>query len=371
MLELESLKLQSKEAGFYFEKLNRLGALCWTYSTGAKTTAGKNILKVFCPICHKDPLTKDVNDRGLFTQTMDGFKKSVRCGCSKGRARVLSSLGVDIYIGEKKTTKEGNTLTIDSVKSTDKGKIRTYNITCSVCSLDKELYPLESLSATVGNFFKENFNPCGCGVKENLTLKQKKIKIERIIKDDPFLIFKGFTENSYNKGKHCYLKLQCLKHNHYWESTCFNNFLYRYLNQNNNNNGCEYCKRSVSREIGRKINNGVYLGKECEEDTLYLLKVTINDDLYFKIGRSFNLKRRIKLLENDIMRNYPENSNLAIEVIKTYTDNHANIANFEQHLHELNNINKNTPIIKFSGYSEFFYYNPTVLNNFNGFIKNL
>lgn len=58
-------------------------------------------------------------------------------------------------------------------------KPKQYIISCSVCSLDEELYPLGSIKSTKHKLIKRNTTPCGCGGRNTYTKQQIEILIKR------------------------------------------------------------------------------------------------------------------------------------------------------------------------------------------------
>jgi hypothetical protein len=85
----------------------------------------------------------------------------------------------------------------------------------------------------------------------------------------------------------------------------------------NGGNRCATCSRAN--------NAGKYLHRLEDRDTLYLLSLSLEDERFIKIGRSFNLSSRIHTLNST--------SPYFIEILDTYSGSHADIFEKEQSWH--------------------------------------
>ena len=113
---------------------------------------------------------------------------------------------VDSFIGETFDTPQGGVLTVVGVLPKVKGKHLKYQITCSVCSEDKELYP-DLFESTKGNLVSGKV-PCGCAKIPKLTDRQETIIINRHLKENAtHLTVVGVSDRK--SGRHKVYTLSC------------------------------------------------------------------------------------------------------------------------------------------------------------------
>lgn len=103
---------------------------------------------------------------------------------------------VDDFVGKVFSIGEGTTYTV--IKDKDlKGK---YTLSCSVCSLDKELWPDGSIKVKYEKL-KVGRVPCGCSVSTNYTKQQDLIRMNRLCLGTTFSVIKDKPTNN-NRGKY-------------------------------------------------------------------------------------------------------------------------------------------------------------------------
>ena len=252
------------------------------------------------------------------------------------------------------------------------GKSITFKVTCMECSKDKELFPDSYFVSIKGNLLK-GAKPCGCSKSPKWYDWQFLILARRAGEKKGFTVH-GFAEPF--KNAHTRLSLECLKDGHKWNLS-INSVL-------NKNRGCPKCsgkyipteqealqkcidickemdydalgfpdgyKNQKSRfEYNCKIHgkqnvsynnfvnggnrcggcakdlgngNGYYPERKDEQDYLYILNF---DNKFIKVGRSFDVERRIP----ELQRNYGV---LGIQKLRIFTATHQEIYDYEQELH--------------------------------------
>lgn len=267
---------------------------------------GHHKLTFVCQACMYDHNVevRDLSEGLKFNSTIYRLKSGkYPCGCAKQRGKtLLQHFNVDDFIGFSKKFKD-NVVTIKECVG-GKGNKRKYIFDCSVCSLDKELYPYGSLTTTKSNLMSRNTPNCGCGLSSrNLKEWQHRIKATRIC-NEKGLTFEGWVGDfaGTNKTK---VKLFC-KYHGLSENTRLDKL---YLREG----GCEPC----SQELG---NYGYYKDRIDEVDFLYLLKPSCGE-FFCKVGRSFNPEKRIYQHENS--------SGYKFEVLSIVEGKHKDIFNLE------------------------------------------
>lgn len=259
------------------------------------------------------------------------------------------------------------------------GRITTFKVTCTECSKDPELFPDGYFVSAKGNLVRGK-KPCGCGKNVRWKSWQYLILAKRAAKSR--FIVHGFAEEFKNhKTK---LSLECLKDGHRWTASIDSVI--------NINNGCPKCsveqKKTPEQEALQKcidickemgydvigfpdgyknnrsrfeycckihgkqnisyfsfVNNGTRCGgcwkekgngngyypeRKDETDFLYVLNF---NSKFIKVGRSFDVERRIPELQR-------ESGIQDIYKLRIFTATHQEIYDYEQELHgELRNLN--------------------------------
>lgn len=290
----EKLKNEFKEYPLFQEGINKQGSTYFCFWDGksyyppAKSrkntvSKGHKRLIVVCSRCLKDDnkaFANEVSNLQIATTIYKIQKGETCCGCNKrGRNKVLLSLGIDDYIG-KKFKYTTNTLEVIKYHS-GVGNTKKYQLYCDICSKDKELWPEGSILSTMANLTRSTNKPCcGCNPdKVRWTEDQYKVRVERIC-EDKGLIFKGWFGGLFDKNaKNTRLNLLCPLH-----GLSTNTRLDKFISREG---GCRKC----SQQQGKW---GYYKEKLESKDYLYLLKAEGEGEIFFKMGRSFDPKRRLK-----------------------------------------------------------------------------
>lgn len=194
---------------------------------------------------------------------------------------------------------------------------------CSICSRDKELFPLPFKQGK-GDWGKRI--PCGCGGQTKWNKEQWYILCKRKSKEMGN-IFIGF-EGEF-KGCYTHIKQVCGKdpsHNS-WNTSTVDKLIY-------SSRGCPQCAIDNS-------SFGLYEKRVDEEDNLYLIIFTSFDkkENFIKVGRTFDMQQRT----SDYLKYYN------IEVLDTIQDKHSEIRSLEKHIHKVLDKFHYTPLTPFGG----------------------
>ena len=284
-------------------------------------------------------------------------------------------------IGKEYQTPKGGILTIKGVHNQKKRRNLNYILHCSICSKDEELWPDGSIYATRAVLDKGGI-VCGCGLNPKWTEEQTLLRVKRKTKDRgwKFLGFKGKYKGNVTK-----VILNNPETNNTWDSFTIDTFLnsnYRdpslqykgkYLPEEThikdffktgrfsegtkferdlerrNKVGCTPywwvtcgdCKTKYNSfgsnlkrgAVGcdcytrdRNNRNGYYPDRAEEQDTLY---VYCFDNKYIKVGRTFDMQRRLYHLST-----MSGTSRDKITLLYQEQNNHDYIYRLEQDIHE-------------------------------------
>ncbi|CAH9013439.1 putative homing endonuclease [Vibrio phage 496E54-1] len=123
-------------------------------------------------------------------------------------------------LGTKYITKEGSEITVVGVHSKRNHKT-TYELHCSICSLDLEMFPKGSIYS-VSDTIRNKRTPCGCSVKYKCSEDQYRIRIGRKCRELGYS-FNGFYEKF--SGCDTLLRLFNPVTNNSWETTSIQSLL--------------------------------------------------------------------------------------------------------------------------------------------------
>lgn len=258
------------------------------------------------------------------TMSPDSFKAGMGCGTCAGR----TSNG-DYFIGTEHTTLAGNTITVVGLNRITVGKVRVYDLECSVCSKDEELFPKGSITSSKGNLLSGRI-PCGCSKNYQWDKRQYTLKIARYCAENN-LTFNGYVGGW--RGNVTGVSFTC-KNNHVWDTCKIHKVL-----------GKEpaYCKYCIQEER----NWGYYENRVLDTDYLYIVRFTSESESFIKIGRSFNVEKRI----GGLLR-----SGYDVQLMLKFKGSHMDVYKQEQLLHKT--LRKAgfcvTPLVSFAGDSECF-----------------
>ncbi len=261
------------------------------------------------------------------------------------------------------------------------GTNTVFKVTCTECSKDPELFPAGYFVSVKGSMIR-GIKPCGCGKNVRWKDFQYLILARRAAKD--LFIVHGFVDGF--KNQKTKLNLECLKDGHKWTARVhhvINSFsgcpkcrdissaeqrrtpehiaLQKCINickemdynvvgfvdgykgahktrfeyvcpkhgiQNISYNDfvhsgsrCSGCWRDKQKELGN--GNGYFPERRDEQDFLYILDF---DGKFIKVGRSFDVERRLGELQKD-------SGIKDIIKLRIFTATHQEIYDFEQELH--------------------------------------
>ncbi len=285
------------------------------------------------------------------------------------------------FIGWKS---EDGLLEVIGIHGKTKNSTTLYKVTCTECSKDPELFPEGYFVCTKGHL-KGGVRPCGCSKKPEWKNWQYLILASRAAKDR--FVVHGFAEEF--KNQKTKLNLECLKDGHKWTASINNvintgngcpacksisdaeqkktpehvalqkcvdickemnydivGFPDGYKNQRsrfeynckihgkqnvsyndfiNKGTRCGGCAKDENirrlREDGN--GNGYYSERKDETDLLYVLNF---NNKFIKVGRSFDVERRIPELQR-------ESGIQEIIKLRIFTATHQEIYDYEQELH--------------------------------------
>lgn len=161
-------------------------------------------------------------------------------------------------VGSELKTDKGSVLNV--VGSTSKNGIKTYQLECSRCSRDREMYPT-GLFGLTNSHLRRGVIPCGCAKNPRFSKTQYVIRINRSCENRGY-VFLGFIGTW--KGNGTKLKLKCLIDGNIWDTTSIRNFFA--------GKGCSECGKESNKARSRKsdsfhINTFMITGKFMKGST--------------------------------------------------------------------------------------------------------
>lgn len=226
------------------------------------------------------------------------------------------------WIGYTNILSNGSHLTV--VK--EKGK--TLYVKCSSCSQDKELYP--DLFRLVKSDWIAGKIPCGCSKSPRRSKRQYEILVRRRLESQG-KTFNGFVGDW--KGYKTSVGVICERGHSYTISSTD-----KVMSRNNR------CKTCIKDGLERYA-YGYYSERLEKEDTLYLMRMSKDEEVFYKIGRSFDVEHRISRLKC---------CEYEIALLATYQHDHQYIYKLEKKLHQHLRKYKHKPFHKFQGETECF-----------------
>lgn len=191
-----------------------------------------------------------------------------------------------------------------------RGRKIYWNYTCPICSKDE--YAKNGLCSGVFESsisrLKVGNKSCRCSGRYRWSQEQREHQIKKVCERDG-LKFLGWADGYY-KNSHSKFSWICNKGH-----TCKTSLI-SFLSQNTR---CLTCLKETS------VMYGYYSNRTTEKDFLYVLD--FGD--YLKVGRSFNVKQRLKGLSKE--SSTPQDQ---INVIKLYSGTHQEVYDIEQWVHE-------------------------------------
>lgn len=297
----------------------------------------------------------------------------------------------DVY-GEDYTTKFGNTISIGFSSEINEYGVSQFVAECNICSEDKELWPRGSLKVTIRNI-RNRVASCGCSSTCRYTDRQREIQITRMCQGTGW-IFKGFdyypvvsnqtkailynpTSDTVRESLVCNLIKNGIKDfviGSEKDEEVLQKFFQKYkklyaegtsVKRNMDLSearktillSCPACgkqnspirKESIVKGLRpckcMQDHTGYFHNRRNETDTLYLLRFEKEGEVFYKIGRSFNVPERIKSM-------CKQHKVYKVDVLSELKDCHKTIFDMETELHQIlyRGGYHYTPSVEFSGY---------------------
>ena len=257
------------------------------------------------------------NNNRWYTATYSGLK--VGDGCPlEGVERSANKLRMPF------TTFIENIALRDNVKkyyviTEDQDNLNYCNIYCPVCAEDM----FSKAGLCTGNFrtrkayLLDNCIPCRCSTSPKYTSEQKEFKVKLKVTDvnGKFLSFSRNTEVEYLCSNNHHVKVH------------YNSFV-------NDGDGCRQCYNLYHRSLG------LYPKRKEDPDTLYVILLSNIEECFVKVGRSFNLDKRLRDYE---LAGYEISSMFIVE------DTHTNIYDLEQEILQFFKDFRYKPLTYFKG----------------------
>ena len=207
--------------------------------------------------------------------------------------------------------KEGTIFTRNTKRRDHKGGYSFWEVTCPSCSHDeyvKNNLCSGTFTSTLGSL-KRGYVPCRCHPLYKWTQEQKEYQIQKVCAKEGLIFIKWVGDRYKNSDSK--FEWRC-KAGHKCETSAAS-FL--------KGARCLHCYKRLQKQRGRGF--GYFPERKEEQDFLYVL---IFDEQYLKVGRSFDIKRRIKELKR-----FSKTQN--IRIISLYSGSHQEVYNTEQYLH--------------------------------------
>lgn len=144
---------------------------------------------------------------------------------------------IDDFIGTQFQTPTGSMLTVNHIIGKQQRR-KLYDVSCSICSEDKELYP-NGFVASKSDMTRGRI-PCGCSKKPQLSEQQYSVIVKRVCKEKnyKFIEFLGGYKNKNTK-----VVYECPIHGTQ-NTSSYDNFV-------NKSNGCRQCAHNTLIESKR------------------------------------------------------------------------------------------------------------------------
>lgn len=267
------------------------------------------------------------NDHGEWSSTsIDNFfseKRDKGCkSCQKVKLRTPDKEMINRFLSTGKFT-EGTTFKRIFNEGSNSSFI-PWEYNCPVCSND--IYVRNNLCKGVfyclSSSLKRGHRSCRCSKVYQWTKDQREFGIKRICKENGLSFKEWEPEEKYFNSSSVF-KWICAK-GHHTKSEAG-----RFINEGHKCNDC----------FRESIEWGLYKNRLEDADNLYLMLFISKYESFIKVGRAFNLLRRLD--------NFPKEYD--IKILSFYENNHLTVYNTEQRYHRLINKYKYKPFIKFSG----------------------
>lgn len=177
---------------------------------------------------------------------------------------------------------------------------------CPLCSNDEYVQNglCEGVFEAAGGTLKKGNRSCRCSNTYKWSQEQREYQVMKVCKEEG-LTFIGWSE----KYKGAFTKFNWVCSHDHKNTTCLSNFLHL-------NHRCSTCSENSW---------GYYKEKKDDIDTLYLLKFYGEDEVFYKIGRTFKVKDRFSYFKKFYN----------VDIISTIKDTHDTVHPKELHFKTL------------------------------------
>lgn len=206
-----------------------------------------------------------------------------------------------------------------------------WDCTCPICSNDEYVKAgvCTGIFTTRHGTLRSGSLPCRCSELRYLwTKEQREYKIKDLCEKEGLTFLGWIGEYSGNFSK---FQWKC-KEGHLCERSTVAAFI-------NKRSRCDICSR-----LGN--NFGYYKTRKREQDNLYVILLEKGRESFIKVGRSFDVEKRIKRIK--------EESGYHITIVKTLKSTHENVFRSEQLIHKTYKDYQYTPETYFEGITECF-----------------
>jgi hypothetical protein len=207
---------------------------------------------------------------------------------------------------------EGSKFSRNLYKTNSRGSKVYWNIYCSVCSVDmftKSGVCTGVFSSSTSHISRGKVT-CRCSPKYRWNTQQRELQLKTILEYEG-AEFNGWVGDGYRRYDS---KFHWTCKNKHKSTSIVDGFI-------NKGSRCKLCWNIVQKESGNCY--GYYPARVEELDTLYVLK--INSE-YVKVGRSFDVQRRVR----ELMRHQSVSE---ILILHSHYNNHRRVYELEQYIH--------------------------------------
>lgn len=176
-----------------------------------------------------------------------------------------------------------------------------YQVSCSVCDSDTQFRSIENkLYSARLDSLKIGRKPCRCSRTYKFSNEERMIQINNQVKERGLVKIK-IPDKLNSRSR---VTWEC--NNGHTQHTKLDDF--------------------IRVECNKLVGNfyGYYPDRKFEQDNLYLIKFTKESELFYKIGRSFNIKERMRKMGGDY----------DVELLTSVQGEHQEIWGLEQELHK-------------------------------------
>ncbi len=270
-----------------------------------------------------------LRDGTLWKSTkVSSFFQGSRCPeCAKVASKLLRTkpdeYHINLFMGTGAFV-EGTTFKRNKVRTGSQGRYNYWDVTCPSCSNDMFVQAgvCSGIFTSQAGSLKAGSLACRCAPNYTRTKDQREWEVRRLLEKEGG-VWRGWIGKD-NRAKFLW---DC-KEGH----TCENSTVRDFLSKGSR---CATCSGF-----------GYNPMRKGESDYLYLLQFKSEEESFIKIGRSFNVERRMKELSRA--------SKCEVQLLGVYESTHESVCNLEKSLHFEHRGLKYSPRVSFGGQTECF-----------------